>query len=158
MLSKCVLCTPPRAGKQHANQRIAFTRQRLQRWLAGDRATLWRDIPNYTRKTQHDKSDVATICLRQSRCINLCGEGADSKACKSLTSEPLSDHSLATTRQMKKKHPTASGPIEMTPISPVNHGLVPTVDVDDIKAGSPLLANTPVAGLRVFARGTSNKP
>ena len=50
MLAKCVLCTPARAGKNHQNQRLAWTRGRLSRWAAGDRAELWHDIPTYKRQ------------------------------------------------------------------------------------------------------------
>ena len=47
MLSKCVLCSAPCAGKGHELQRKGFTRGYLQRWLAGERATLWLDLPRY---------------------------------------------------------------------------------------------------------------
>ena len=40
MLPKCVLCTPPRGGKSHAQAAAAYTNDRLARWLAGERATL----------------------------------------------------------------------------------------------------------------------
>ena len=85
MLAKCVLCAPLRAGKQHQSQRIAFTRQRLQRWLNGERATLWQDLPAYKapqRKECH--SDTVRQALRHKRCEEFCREGADAKACKAL--------------------------------------------------------------------------
>ena len=37
MLAKCTLCRPARGGKRHKSQRLAWTRSRLQRWLAGER-------------------------------------------------------------------------------------------------------------------------
>ena len=47
MLAKCTLCSPPRGGKSHKSQRLAWTRGRLSRWLNGERAELWHDIPKY---------------------------------------------------------------------------------------------------------------
>ena len=38
MLAKCTLCRPTRGGKAHVNQRVEWTRGRLQRWLSGERA------------------------------------------------------------------------------------------------------------------------
>ena len=73
MLAKCVLCAPLRGGKQHENQRLAFTRHRLQRWLDGERANLWRDIPNY-RPPRRDKPTTPEVekALRHKRCEDLC--------------------------------------------------------------------------------------
>ncbi len=90
MLVKCVLCAPLRAGKQHQSQRIAFTRQRLQRWINGERATLWQDIPN-DKPQRKSKSLSAEVdkALRHKRCDYFCREGADSKACKSLYAPAL---------------------------------------------------------------------
>ena len=73
MLTKCTLCAPPRAGKEHANQRLAFTRARLLRWLDGERATLWQDVPR-SRAKSHTRamSAQAEQALRQQRCIDHC--------------------------------------------------------------------------------------
>ena len=47
MLAKCTLCRPPRGGKSHLSQRLAWTRNQLNPWLGGERAKLWNDLPKY---------------------------------------------------------------------------------------------------------------
>ena len=47
MLPKCTLCSPIRGGKAHYSKRLAWTRGRLTRWLAGERFQLWQDLPQY---------------------------------------------------------------------------------------------------------------
>ena len=81
MLPKAVLCSPPRAGGQHTNQRVAFTRSRLEHWLDGDRAFLWQDLLSPSGKRKRANTEVVSNALSQQRCQNLCREGADSKAC-----------------------------------------------------------------------------
>ena len=52
MLPKCTLCRPTRGGSSHKSLKLAWTRNRLQRWLAGERAQLWSDIPQFRRPKQ----------------------------------------------------------------------------------------------------------
>ena len=47
MLPKRVLCRPSRGGGSHASKKLAWTMDRLQRWLSGERAELWHDLPKY---------------------------------------------------------------------------------------------------------------
>ena len=47
MLAKYNLCRPAPGGKSHVSQILAWTHDRLQRWLAGERAELWNDPPQY---------------------------------------------------------------------------------------------------------------
>eukprot|EP00664_Eupelagonemidae_sp_cell27_P010445 gene10445-4870_t len=49
MLAKAVLCAAPRGGKGHRDKLGTFTRLRCQRWLAGERQSLWDDIPPRAR-------------------------------------------------------------------------------------------------------------
>jgi len=81
MLPECVLCAPSRSGRAHQNQRLALTRSRLQRWLAGERTTLWQNIPPQgCGACGKARSGAALQALRQLRCVDFCWEGADSKA------------------------------------------------------------------------------
>ena len=110
MIAKCVLCNPPRAGKAHASQRVAFTRRRLNRWLAGERASLWRDMPHYAAPRAKKSSTNGDKHRRAQRCIDLCAEGGDSAACKALVKEPPVGHSATTHRQLAAKHPPNNRP------------------------------------------------
>jgi len=110
MLAKCVLCNPPRAGKKHTSQRVSFTRARLNRWLGGERMSLWRDIPTYTPPRQKKTSAEGNKRSRDHRCIEHCAEGGYSAACKALTKEPPLAHTSPFHRQLKDKHPPTHRP------------------------------------------------
>ena len=127
MIAKCVLCNPPRAGKAHASQRVAFTRRRLNRWLAGERASLWRDMPHYAAPRVKKSSTNGDKHRRAQRCIDLCAEGGDSAACKALVKEPPVGHSATTHRQLAAKHPPNNRPPSLnTLLGP--RGPPPTLD------------------------------
>ena len=134
MLAKCVLCTPPRAGKQHQNQRLAFTRHRLQRWLDGERASLWQDIPSYrSSKQSRTQPPQVETALRHKRCEDFCREGADSKACKALHAPAPSDPNVVFD-EMVRKHPAASRHPDLARLGASNVGLAPAVDALAITA------------------------
>ena len=130
MLAKCVLCAPARSGQQHVNQRVAFTRHRLQRWLDGDRAALWQDIPNYKPpKPRQAMTPAHETALKHQRCDDLCREGADSNACKALYSPGLLDPAAAFD-EMFSKHPTSPNAHDMARLGAPNMGVVLQVDAD----------------------------
>ena len=85
MLTKAVLCNFPRGGKAHKTQRLAWTRARLKRWLDGEKAELWADLPHYKPPRHKRVSDTTKVAAKQQRCINQCREGGFAAACKSLT-------------------------------------------------------------------------
>ena len=64
---------------------MAFTRERLNRWLAGERAQLWNDLHNYSPPRQKRRSEAAEKAQRQQRCMELCRDTAYSKSCSALT-------------------------------------------------------------------------
>ena len=82
MLAKCVLCAPPRAGEAHKSQRVAFTRLRLNRWLAGERGELWHDLPQRTKPRSKHTSEEGAKTRKAQRCVDLCREGGYDSACK----------------------------------------------------------------------------
>ena len=130
MLAKCTLCAPTRGGKKHKNQRIAFTRSRLQRWLAGERSSLWNDIPTY-----HNNARQRAPTSKQSqhhRCIELCREGAQAKSCNALVSDPPLQQTPDVTQQLRSKHPLAARPVDLSALGPPSRGLVPDIDRDDV--------------------------
>ena len=132
MLAKCVLCAPLRAGKQHQSQRVAFTRQRLQRWLDGERASLWQDIPSYRLQSKPKLTTAAhEKALRHKRCEELCREGADSQACRSLYAESPSDPSTVF-EEMVAKHPRATSQPDLSRLGAPSLGLVPGVDAEAV--------------------------
>ena len=69
----CVSCVPNRGGRSHKNQKLAWTRTRLNQWLGGERAELWHDLPSYKRPSDKTLSDEAATIQKQNRCITLCG-------------------------------------------------------------------------------------
>ena len=75
MLANCTLCRTARGGKSHSSQRLAWSRGRLQRWLAGERTTLWQDLPQYRRPQNKQLSGEVAKRQQQERCIALTSEG-----------------------------------------------------------------------------------
>ena len=75
MLAKCTLCRQVRGGKSHRSQRMEWTRGRLQRWLAGERISLWQDLPTYKRPQNKEQSGESAK-TQQQRCIALTSEQA----------------------------------------------------------------------------------
>ena len=67
MLTKSVLCSFPRGGRAHKNQRLAWTRARLKRWLDGERGTLWQDLPHYSPPRAKRPSEHKQQTLREQR-------------------------------------------------------------------------------------------
>ena len=128
MLPKCTLCCPKRGGKSHKSQRLAWTRSRLQRWLAGDRSELWQDLPQYKRPGTKSHSEEAARLLRQERCINLVGEGGISNACKALVSQPPISYSREISHQMQEKHPKSDRPVDLSSFGNSSSSLVPLAD------------------------------
>ena len=80
MLPQCVLCPPPRKGRRHHKAAAAYTKDRLQRWLEGDRRALWED------RHQAPQSALRKRSAAQQRelAVALTREGFDRKACNAL--------------------------------------------------------------------------
>ena len=133
MLPKCTLCRPSRGGKSHKNQRLAWTRSRLQRWLAGERTQLWLDMPHYRyQKNKHHSPEYAKI-LCQERCISLTSEGGFSNACKTLVSPPPLGHTVEVSARLAEKHPSAENPVDLSEFGNASSSLVPLTDVDVVE-------------------------
>ena len=105
MLAKCTLCPPPRSGHAHDKAAAAFTMDRLDRWMAGERMSLWDSCPT-PRMRRSDESAES----KRRRAIALAREGYDGKACASLLSEPLLPANSSTYRRLKSLHPEAPTP------------------------------------------------
>ena len=73
MLPKCALCRPTRAGKSHKSQRLNWTRNRLLRWLAGERAQLWLDLPQYKQPKAKQTTDCCFYKIGTHQELNFLG-------------------------------------------------------------------------------------
>ena len=133
MLPKSTLCRPPRGGKSHKNQRLAWSRGRLLRWLAGECTQLWQDIPQYKYPKVKNQSAREAKNQAQDRCINLTGEGGYSSACNSLVNPPPLGHTAEVTNRLTDKHPTAEHPVDLSELGNSSSSLVPCADVDLIE-------------------------
>ena len=52
MLPKVALCRPGKAGSQNERTAAAFTLDRLARWQAGERMSLWADVAARTQRSE----------------------------------------------------------------------------------------------------------
>ena len=133
MLPKCTIVRPARGGKSPRSQRLAWTRGRLHRWLAGERIQLWQDLPHYRRPKVKRHSAEAAKILRQDRCISLTGEGGLSQACNSLVSPPPLGQTAEVSARLAEKHPTAESPVDLSNLGNASASLVPLADTDLIE-------------------------
>ena len=101
-LAKAVLTPAPRAGRKHPKCQENHTRCLLQRWLDGDRRSLYADACRpLPRRRQNNNNREARIALGTSLVEN----GKDSQACKALTSHGLAPDTVATRSSLEAKHP-----------------------------------------------------
>ncbi len=140
-LAKAVLIPAPRSGKKHKRAQENYTRCLLQRWLDGDKDSLWASACRSTSKrTAPRNSDAARIA----RAIDLVEEGKDSQACKTLVSTGLAPDSADTRSALQAKHPAG------TPVPP---------ELASAPASLERFADKDVlAALRAFAKGSSPGP
>ena len=139
MLPKSVLCSPPRRGKAHAKAAAAFTLDRLARWEAGERLSLWGDLPT-TKLGKVDNSMEA----RHRRAEALAREGLDSKACAALTGEPLVEATRDNHRLLTQLHPEEPPP-NCPPLA-------------ELALAPRLLPEAVLAALRSFPKGSGCGP
>ena len=106
MLPKAVLLPPPRKGKKHIHKTAAFVSDRLSRWEAGERASLWEELP--TPKSKPGRKMAQEQRLKHA--VSLCREGFDRKACAALISDEICEESIETVNLLKPLHPQAPPP------------------------------------------------
>ena len=133
MLAKCTLCRPPRGGKAHLSKRLSWTRNRLNRWLAGERSKLWYDLPKYQRPRVKPHSEETGVKTRQDRCVSLASEGGFAQACKALIGSPPLLRTAETTARLKEKHPPSSQPVDLSALGNPSYNLVPLTEVDVVE-------------------------
>ena len=139
MLPKCVLCVPPNASKANDKSTAAFILDRIARWEAGERLSLWSDLPSCK---PHRSS--TTKEARISRATTLAREGLDSKACAALTSEGLANNDDSTFTKLQSLHPP--GPT------------APQPDYSDLQQPPAFDANTIAKALQSFPAGSAPGP
>ena len=97
----------------------------MQRWLDGERASLWASRPQLPRSSARK----LTTEQRQDFAINLAREGFDKKACTALLSQGLCDTSPATVAALQALHPT-SAPPAVLPLDDLS--VAPLLDLENV--------------------------
>lgn len=127
MLGECILCAPPRSGNARENQRLAVARFWLNRWLAGERVSLRRNMPNYLVFSHERKNSLeADMFSKQKRRVELCRKGAYAKSSQALTKPPPPPvaHTAAVAAELAGKHPRSQAPLDFSHLGPTNAVLV----------------------------------
>ncbi|CAE7483229.1 unnamed protein product [Symbiodinium natans] len=106
MLPQCVLGAPARGGRRHRKAIAAYTLDRLQRWLDGERSGLWHDKhelpgPRARSLTPEQKREFAVALAR---------EGFHKKACNALLSSGLCPDNAETANALRALHPAQPAP------------------------------------------------
>ena len=141
LLPQCVLCPPPRGGRKHRKAAGAYTRDRAQRWLEGERQFLWESRHMPARRggraapSDEERRRLATALTR---------EGCDGKACAALLSKGLSPETAATAEELRMLHPSHPAPRARS-----ERDLPASLDID---------ADAVARALRAFPAGTAPGP
>ena len=140
MLPACVLCAPPRGGRRHRRATAAYTIDRLNRWLEGERASLWDSRPSPPPLGQHEMSDGG----RRDFATALAREGLDKKACAALLSSGLAPETAETVQELKALHPIQPPPA--------------AVQLSDLPPPPEIAVETVARALKSFPAGSAPGP
>ena len=107
MLAKCVLASPATGHRLRWREILTLVRSRIDRWLAGDIATLWSEaIAGGKSLAKHMQSSSGSQRSHNIRRAKLAvQDGQYSKATKALTSNGLATPSAEVLGEMLNKHP-----------------------------------------------------
>ena len=108
MLPQSVLCAPPRGGRRHKRAVAAYTLDRLNRWVEGERASLWASRP--AARPHSEASAEARLDLA----LALGREGLDRKACSALLSQGLCAETPDNVQALRDLHPPQRQPQWLT--------------------------------------------
>ena len=139
MLPKCVLSMPAQKAQSNQQAAAAYTLDRLARWEAGERMTLWEET-----SVRRDTSKPLDANQREDRAVRLCKEEMDGKACATLTAPDMVTANGASVSKLRRLHPAACPPaaVEMLDLP-----LPPDISVDIV-----------LKMLRSFPRGSAPGP
>ena len=107
LLPKVVLCPSARSGRRHRKLTGQHTRARLNRWLAGERLSLWEDS---APKKSSRPSKENTREERRRRALALVEESRLGPAAAALTAEGAAPGTTETRRALRAKHPAGRAP------------------------------------------------
>ena len=144
MLPQCVLGAPPRGGRKHRRAMAAYTVDRLQRWVEGERAALWHDrhVP------QRGRRQAPTPAQRRDHAVALAREGFERKACAALLSEGLCPEDASTAAALRALHPVQPNPQVQSAAMPAALELAPDL-VGQVLRDFPTDTAPGACGLRV---------
>ena len=143
LMANAVLCLPPRAGREDKTALAAFTLDRLARWGAGERLTLWQEACARNAR-QRRRRQAPTTEQRAARAAACAAEGFWGKGCAALTSGGLAEPTQETARALGRLHPPAAA--------------LPLGRSDQLLAAPKLTPNSTLRALRAFPKGTAPSP
>ena len=112
MLAKCVLASRATGHRLRWREILTLCRSRIDRWLAGDIATLWPEAmaggKSLAKRIQSSSGSQRSHNIRRAKLA--VQDGQYSKAIEALTSNGLATPSAEVLGEMLNKHPQASLP------------------------------------------------
>ena len=145
MLPQTVLDAPPRGGQKHAKAAAAYTLDRLQRWDAGERLTLWES----RRQLRVRHAGPRAAADRQDFAISLAPKGFDGKACAALLAEGLAPDTPDNVAALRSLHPVQPAvPITPAQALPLGPDITPAL-VGRALRSFPASSTPGPSGLRV---------
>ena len=133
MLPKCALGAPVRQGKKHKDQNAAKVRAKCERWLAGERLSLWSECETATTRTAQKDAPDKVRERQEVRAIDLAREGLYGKACSALVGTPPLQRTREVTATLRAKHPLAAAPPNLSHLGPAPRASVPDIAADAVE-------------------------
>ena len=124
-------------ANQHAT--AAYTLDRVARWEAGERLTLWEEAP-----LSSGSSKPMNANQREARATMLCKEQMDAKACAFLTAPDMAEANETSVRKLRVLHPEALPPRHL--------------DILDLPLPLDIAVRLVYKMLRTFPRGSAPGP
>lgn len=108
MLPRCILHAPTRGGHRNNKAAAAYTLDKRQQWLQGERRSLW---DSRTRSSRCCRTGQPSVEDRRALATSLAREGFDRKACAALLPAALCPETPQIVQALRRLHLVQTPPV-----------------------------------------------
>ena len=132
-LPTLVLCAEARGGRKHQRRIEANTKQKCQRWIEGERDSLWRQACKVKLNSGLTTADDSKA-RKHGRASELLQDNLMHKACSALSHEPPVHVNDLILEELRSKHPLPRDEdlSQMPFLRPVSPNAATTISTDDV--------------------------
>ena len=148
-LPKLVLTADARGGRKHQVRIESVTKQKCNRWLEGERASLWNQVKglNFDGRQEVDEDELRD--RKNARAEELLQENLLNQACTTLGQPPPVRVTREILDELKRKHPAArpEDGTNLDALRPVSRAAALRISTEDVERA-----------IRDFSRGSGSGP